>query len=66
MHKFDEAANSFTSFVNLLPNKDRSMKADWSRAEISFLRSFRTGAVRDGAGHGGRDLHRRLRWSTTR
>src|SRR6185503_508962 len=23
-----------------LPNKDRSIKADWSRAEIAFLRSF--------------------------
>jgi hypothetical protein len=26
--------------VNLLPNKDHSEKADWSRAEIRFLRSF--------------------------
>ena len=40
MHKFEEAANAFTSYVNLLPNKDRSIKADWSRAEIAFLRSF--------------------------
>jgi len=44
MRKFDEAANSFTSYVNLLPNKDRSVKAEWSKAEISFLRSF-TGQV---------------------
>jgi len=40
MHRFEEAAASFTNYVNLLPNKDRSDKADWSRAEIKFLRSF--------------------------
>ena len=28
------------NYVNLLPNKDHSEKADWSRAEIRFLRSF--------------------------
>jgi Flp pilus assembly protein TadD/predicted aspartyl protease len=40
MHKYEEAAAAFTNYVNLLPNKDRSEKADWSRAEIRFLRSF--------------------------
>jgi tetratricopeptide (TPR) repeat protein len=40
MHKYEEAAGAFTNYVNLLPNKDRSEKADWSRAEIRFLRSF--------------------------
>jgi tetratricopeptide (TPR) repeat protein len=40
MHRYEEAAGSFTNYVNLLPNKDRSEKADWSRAEIKFLRSF--------------------------
>jgi predicted aspartyl protease/Tfp pilus assembly protein PilF len=40
MHRFEEAAASYTNYVNLLPNKDRSEKADWSRAEIKFLRSF--------------------------
>jgi tetratricopeptide (TPR) repeat protein len=39
-HKFEDAANAFTNYVNLLPNKDRSEKADWSRSEIKFLRSF--------------------------
>jgi Flp pilus assembly protein TadD/predicted aspartyl protease len=39
-HKFEEAANAFSNYVNLLPNKDHSDKADWSRAEIRFLRSF--------------------------
>ena len=40
MHKYEEAANAFTNYVNLLPNKDHSNKADWSRAEIRFLQSF--------------------------
>src|SRR5580765_3842877 len=37
MHKFEEAA---VAYGNLLPNKDTSEKAAWSRAEIRFLRSF--------------------------
>jgi len=40
MHKYEEAANAYSNYVNLLPNKDHSEKADWSRAEIRFLRSF--------------------------
>ena len=40
MHRFEEAAGAYTNFVNLLPNKDSSEKADWSRSEIKFLRSF--------------------------
>ena len=40
MHNFEEAAGAFSNYVNLLPNKDRSEKADWSRSEIKFLRSF--------------------------
>jgi Flp pilus assembly protein TadD/predicted aspartyl protease len=40
MHKYEEAAAAYTNYVNLLPNKDHSDKADWSRAEIRFLRSF--------------------------
>ncbi len=40
MHKFEEAAASFTNYVNLLPKKDSSDTADWSRSEIKFLRSF--------------------------
>jgi tetratricopeptide (TPR) repeat protein len=39
-HKFEEAAAAYTNYVNLLPNKDTSYKANWSRAEIRFLRSF--------------------------
>jgi tetratricopeptide (TPR) repeat protein len=40
MHNFEEAAGAYSNYVNLLPNKDRSDKADWSRSEIKFLRSF--------------------------
>jgi len=40
MNLFGEAANAFASYVNLLPNKDRSVKAAWSRAELEFLRGF--------------------------
>jgi Flp pilus assembly protein TadD/predicted aspartyl protease len=40
MRRFEEAAGAFSNYVNLLPNKDRSDKADWSRSEIKFLRSF--------------------------
>jgi tetratricopeptide (TPR) repeat protein len=39
-HKYVEAAAAYTNYVNLLPNKDTSYKANWSRAEIRFLRSF--------------------------
>ena len=40
MHRYEEAAGAYANYVNLLPNKDHSEKADWSRAEIRFLRSF--------------------------
>ncbi len=40
MHRFEEAANAYSNYVNLLPNKDHSERADWSRSEIKFLRSF--------------------------
>ncbi len=40
MHRYEEAAVAYGNYVNLLPNKDTSEKAQWSRAEIRFLRSF--------------------------
>jgi Flp pilus assembly protein TadD/predicted aspartyl protease len=40
LNRFDEAAMAYTNFVNLLPNKDRSGRAAWSRAEVTFLRAF--------------------------
>ena len=41
LHRFDEAAAAFGNYVNLLPNRDRSEKAQWTRAEIRFLDSFK-------------------------
>ena len=40
LHRYDEAANSYTNFINLLPNKDRSDKAIWSRTQVRFLEAF--------------------------
>ncbi len=42
LHRYEEAANAFSSYINLLPNKDRSAKAAWARAEVRFLRAFGT------------------------
>ncbi len=42
MHRYEESANAFSSYINLLPNKDRSAKAAWARAEVRFLRAFGT------------------------
>jgi tetratricopeptide (TPR) repeat protein len=39
--RFDEAARALASYINLLPDKDRSEKAGWARAEIKFLESFK-------------------------
>jgi predicted aspartyl protease/Flp pilus assembly protein TadD len=40
-YKYEDAAVAFGNYVNLLPNKDRSDKAAWTRAEIRFLDSFK-------------------------
>ncbi len=40
-HRYEEAAAAYGNYVNLLPNKYRSDKAAWTRAEIRFLDSFR-------------------------
>ena len=31
MHKYEEAASAYANYVNLLPNKDKSDKAEWAR-----------------------------------
>jgi thioredoxin-like negative regulator of GroEL len=41
LRRYEEAAAAYTNYVNLLPNKDRSDKALWSKAQIKFLQSFR-------------------------
>ncbi|HXD18542.1 MAG TPA: retroviral-like aspartic protease family protein [Vicinamibacterales bacterium] len=40
LHRFDEAANAYDNFINLLPNKDRSDKAAWTRSQVKFLKAF--------------------------
>ena len=40
MRRYEQAAAAYANYVNLLPNKDRSDKAAWSRSQIRFLRSF--------------------------
>lgn len=40
MHRYEEAAVAFGNYVNLLPNKEQSDRAAWSRAQIRFLRAF--------------------------
>jgi Flp pilus assembly protein TadD/predicted aspartyl protease len=40
LNRFDEAANAYTNYINLLPNKDRSEKAAWARSQVQFLESF--------------------------
>ena len=41
MNRYDQAAAAYSSYVNLLPNKDRSDKALWSKAQIRFLQAFK-------------------------
>ncbi len=40
MNEFQAAAAAFENYVNLLPNRDKSEKAAWARAQVRFLRSF--------------------------
>ena len=39
-HRFEEAADAFTRYVDLLPNSELSEKAAWARAKIRFLEAF--------------------------
>ena len=40
LNQYGQAAQAYTSYINLLPNKDRSEKAAWSKAQVEFLESF--------------------------
>ena len=40
LNRYDEAAIAYTNYINLLPNKDRSDKAAWARAQVEFLEAF--------------------------
>ncbi len=39
-HEYANAAAAFNDYLNLLPNKDRSDLAMWTRSQIRFLQSF--------------------------
>ncbi len=40
MRRYEQAAAAYNNYINLLPNKDRSDKAAWSRSQVRFLKSF--------------------------
>jgi len=40
MARYEQAAAAYNNSLNLLPNKDRSDKAAWSRSQVRFLKSF--------------------------
>jgi tetratricopeptide (TPR) repeat protein len=40
MFRYEQAAAAYTNYINLLPNKDRSDKAAWSKSQVRFLKSF--------------------------
>ena len=42
LHRYEEAAAAYTNYVNLLPNKEHSDKALWSKAQIRFLQAFKS------------------------
>jgi predicted aspartyl protease/Flp pilus assembly protein TadD len=41
LRRFDDAADALARYIDLLPNRDRSEKAAWARAEIRFFQSFK-------------------------
>jgi Flp pilus assembly protein TadD/predicted aspartyl protease len=41
LNRYDEAVIAYSNYINLLPNKDRSDKAAWARAQVEFLGAFK-------------------------
>ena len=41
LNRYDEAVVAYNNYINLLPNKDRSDKAAWARAQVDFLAAFK-------------------------
>lgn len=41
LRRYDEAASAMRNYMNLLPNKDKSVKALWTQQQIRFLESFK-------------------------
>ncbi len=54
MNRYEEAANAYSNYINLLPNKDRSDRAAWSRTEVVFLKAFAGKTPVELAGDAGR------------
>ena len=41
LYRYDEAANAFRSYINLLPEKESNQRASWARSQVEFLESFK-------------------------
>jgi predicted aspartyl protease len=41
LNRYDEAANAFRSYINLLPAKELNQRASWAKSQVEFLESFK-------------------------
>ena len=41
LFRYDEAANSLRSYINLLPEKELNQRAAWAKSQVEFLESFK-------------------------
>jgi len=41
MYRYDEAASALRSYINLMPDKERTQRALWARSQAEFLESFK-------------------------
>lgn len=41
MRRYDESATAMRNYMNLLPNKDKSVKALWTQQQVRFLEAFK-------------------------
>lgn len=41
LHQYDEASRALGSYIDLLPDRDRSERVAWAKAEMRFLDSFK-------------------------
>ena len=58
LNRYDEAVVAYNNYINLLPNKDRSDKAAWARAQVDFLDAFKgSDARRDRRGRPAQPAH---------
>jgi tetratricopeptide (TPR) repeat protein len=57
MHKYEEAAAAYSNYVNLLPNKDKSDKAEWAARRSGFCARSVSGCRSTWIRRGRPDLH---------